>query len=289
MGIRVTSTVDRTVLNAGSMNGFIRRGTLRDVRFLEDGSISPFIEIDPRTHIACNHKWAFPFISAAERNGLTRPGAVMTLWEKHAREDFGSISQLPPAPRSRGSRLADFKYAAQHLSRVNHNTALIASGLVSEIIVVYAMREAVFPLFGRQWSESFCMPHYLSHVPMSNGGPFWTIMEHNILPSSVEIPIHFCLPQAYPATLRAVFDRQPDRSLLNNYDLDLFTTNTIPPGLLTDTLEEYPRIKREADAIKQADYNVVCTSTEMFHPDASPDNTPKLAMTILETVASTLG
>lgn len=280
---------DRAVLRAKCVSDLVVRGSLKDVRFCRDGTISPFIEISSRTHIADDHKWSFPFISNAARDGLVKPEAVMTLWEKHAREDFGGISKFPEAPKPGEGHLSDFKFTVEHLSRVTYNAALIASGLVSELIVVYALPEVMYPLFNVKYGPSITIPYYLSEIiHPETGEPFWMLEEHSFGLFYTEVPIHFCIPPAYPMTLRAVLEKRPERSLVNNFDLDLFTANTMPLELLRPMLDNYPRIKQAADEVRQADYNVVCTSTEIFSRGSSPDNTPELANVILETVIPSL-
>ena len=153
------TAADKGVMRASSFNDIIRQGTLRDLRFHQDGSIFPFLQIGDRIHIADDHKWSNPFIGTAKQKGYIRGGAVMTFWDKHAREDFGPIFKFPPAINSVKDPIELFHHAVEHLTRMTFNAGLIASRQVSEIIVVYAEKFAVMPLFNIQWAPSLTMWH----------------------------------------------------------------------------------------------------------------------------------
>ncbi len=282
--------------DAATLNKMLS-GTLsvRDIPFHKDRSISPFVRVNDKIDLSCDHKWSYPFIADACQRGVFRKGAIMTLWEMHAREDFLGIVEMPPEIKPGEDSYKHFKYATEHLTRQTFNLALIMSGLVSEIIVVCPNIETLTPVsqglfYGMQRKGFYTVPHFTYQIPVFwTKKPMTTIGECKI-GDGKEIPITFCYSQQYVYALNSALARNGNRDLINNFDLDLYTTyGNFDPVLDSDRLNIFPENYLTGNALKKAAYSVLCASTEMLDfLEGHPDNTPEIAVTSLNSILPVL-
>jgi len=263
----------------------IVEGALDDIEFNTDGTLKRFVRL-PGLDVADNHKWACPFIVNAYGEGRFAAPAVMTLWETHAREDFGLVMGIPPGLPEQGDKAsidAHFRFAAERLYCTNHITPLPFLGLTDTIIVV--THQGCMDYFNLSkdgigdtvWRGDYKYGSISDHnlriigqmarqagnrkMDTENGGLYMSdAFPHGDSPGT--IPVYFTEFYEYPNVLELCMGIRK-RPVVYNMDVDFF----FPPdrsGLYNSeaVLHYFGIVHNQAAAIAGPSYSVACTSTE---------------------------